>query len=447
MLDLDTPSDDEAFPKETVPNNAKTTVVTKREFIGRDPNVEESEVEQQAGNDFSNIFGNAVKEDRSINKIRVSRKDPYEGVLGNIENPQEFELEIAQRWGGSTYKLEGITNNGKVMSTAQVKIAGEPIFVSQSAEIQWRRQKGLPPNPTSPHVIASSVVAAPATNNGFNIQEFMLLMEEKDNKRRKDEEERKAQERKLEQEYRERMRKLELEAEERKRKDDDERDRRRQKDDELREERRRKDELDRESKQQMFMQQTVAMLQESSKQSIAMLTAKSSNSSNDSLMETIKAVAMIKDVFGDKQEEPQDIPSLLVKHGHEWLNAAGNAVGKAIHEVKAGGTALPPSGPSPNAIAGIPNNPTLEQKTQILVSKLVSKGIDPQVALNGVLDELISNADTIPHAANPMQARQPIPQPMAPQPTQVVRLPEVVPPTHVSAPELTGKRMSFEKKK
>src|ERR1700682_4876729 len=116
----------------------KNTVVTKQEFID-DADAADRE---DTSDELAGLFDDATM--KAITRVRVTRKDPNEGIVGYLEDPTMGESELKERWGGSTYMVQGINAKGQVLKAATIKVAGDPIFVSTAAEMQWRRSRNLP---------------------------------------------------------------------------------------------------------------------------------------------------------------------------------------------------------------------------------------------------------------------------------------------------------------
>jgi len=373
----------------------KVTQVTKREFV------EDGDGEEQ---ELPGLFATSDIEDKSIVRIRVVRKDPHEGMLGYLEDPNATETEILERWGGSQYRLEGLNSGGVIKAARMVKIAGDPIFVSLAAEQQWRRSRGLPP-----------VGGQQSDNKPMSFTEMLTFMRELNVDKERSETERREREAKERREHEERMRKLELEAEDRRRKDEQEREERRRRDDESRDRARTESANLAMQMQQQFMQSMIASTKQAADQAIAFVkqsTAQTAGTPN-AMMDAVKMVVAIKSAFaGDTPEAGEDDPlSLVIKHGHEWLSGIGNAVTGAIREVKGGGIAgqtqpaqLPPATQStPDGGLTIPATSPLAGKLSTLVEKIAASGRDPETVLAGVVDSLNATLDgqPVPVAAPP----------------------------------------------
>lgn len=380
----------------------KNTVVTKQEFID---DVDDDTGEREGS--FSGLFDEATV--NSIVKVRVIRKEPNEGTVGYLEDPTMGEAEITERWGGSSYLIQGIDHKGNIKKASTIKIAGDPIFVSKVAEMSWRRGRGLP-------AVAPAESGAAAAAPAMSLQEILMLMQTQDERRRSEEREHSERLRKIEieaqaaqrkeaAEYADRVRREQLEADSRARRDEEERDRRRAKDDEERETRRRRDQQEAEQRQQAFMQQTIQMLQQSSNQALQFVKATAAEhkpDSNNTLMEAVKTLVAIKDVFGGEGSDVEESPmNLLIKHGAEWVNGLSNGIAGAIREVKGGGTSGQANRPQLTSVPAAPSvlamaSPMLNDKVETLVAKLAAKGLDPIAAMTSIVDNVLRDVDRLP---------------------------------------------------
>lgn len=379
----------------------RVTQVTKREFI--EPEGDEESVEQLPG-----LFARQDIEEHSITRVRVIRKDPDEGMLGYLDDPNDSEDVIAQRWGGGTFRCEGLNNIGRIVKVCTVKLAADPIFVSDVARAKWERQHG----------VKATVQNGNASDIG--VKEMFALMQQMDDKRRGDEETRRQREAEERRAHEERMRRLELDAEDRRRKDELDREERRRRDEAEREERRRKDINEADQRQRTHLDTMMALMRQSSEQAIQAVTKQAGGG----IMDAVKMVVAIKSAFegdgGGAAEGENDPLTLLIKHGHEWLGGLGNAVTGAIREVKGGGTApaqpqLPPNvavHPQQNdgSIILPPASPVTD-KLRNLANELASRGQNPEVIIAQVLENANSVLKGHPAPAPAKPATQKAPEP------------------------------------
>ncbi len=368
------------------PNRIRTTTVTKQEMIGEPPDANEPKFVDDS---FAPLFDALSIDERTIVKVRVIRRDPDEGMVGYIDDPTTSDHVIAEQWGGSVYRLEGLGIKGNVVAARTIKIAGDPIFKSTAAEAVWRRSKGLPPTAT--------INGVPQTNQGMGVAETLQLLKETasaDEKRREEAEDRRRRE---DREHQVNLRKLELEAEERKRKFDAEIDDRRKRDEDERDTRRKRDQAESEQRQQNFMQQTIQMMQASSNQALELAKAQHSAvpvNPMSSLKETLAVIATVKDVFatGGGDGEPADPMTMLWSKLPDMVGSLASGVGSAIREIKTGGVqpsqqlaAASPLG----ALAGT----ALGGKLEALAVKIASKGGDPEQVLSQLADNVMLTLD------------------------------------------------------
>lgn len=436
----------------------KKVVTTRQEFVD-----DEDESPSLPG-----LFALSEIEENSIVRVRVYRKDPDEGMLGYMEDPNVTEDEIKQRWGGSQYRLEGLNNIGKIVAARTVRIAGDPLFVSHTFRANWEKTHGI------------TGTANPAPQ-GMGIQDMLTFMREQETIRQQNEAARIAREAEERRNHEERMRRLELEAEERRRKDEREREERKAREDREREEARRRDEADREERrrkeakdaedrQRQHTEQMLTMMRASNEQAMGMLKLQATQTPQNNLMDAVKVIATIKEAFGGEAPNPEndDPLTLLMKHGGEWLSGIGNAAQAVIREVK-GAPAAPqvagqPSSPQlpaaqPEGLV-IPASSPLAGKLQKLVGDMAAKGLNPEVALSQVMDQVQSNLNQMgqppatppapPAAPQPPQSGEIVTPPPAPAqtaatPTQPPTVPPAAPRTAVKSEKTThgSVRLSF----
>jgi hypothetical protein len=394
--------------KSTKRRGARVTkeTVTRQEFDSGDDDDDDEEKTQQDVAGSAPIFGG--EGETGIIKIRVTRTDPNEGVVGYLDDPTNVtERDILERWGGSTYLVQAIGARNQTLKSKLIKIAGDPIFVGSMAEAQWRknRERLLPPSATS-------------TQQGLSVTDLLQLMREQQSEAARMENERREREAKADREHAEKMRTLDAEAERRRKADDEERESRRRRDEEDRDRRRQQAQEEADRRQQAFMQQTISMLQQSSASALEFVKATTASAApqGNSLIEAVKTIAVIKEAFGGEGggggDEPTDPMTLIAKHGGEWLNGIGNAVASVVQEAKGNRTAVPPPVPQPtpqwqlpsqvNPVEGIPLPPALAPKVAILVSKLAARGLNPEVELSAIVDRINGQLDGLPPPGAPV---------------------------------------------
>lgn len=424
----------------------KVVQTTRREFIDDD---DEDKVQ------LPGILALADVEEHSIVRLRVWRKDPDEGMLGYLEDVNSSEEEISQRWGGGQFRVDGLNQSGHIKASRTFRLAGDPIFVSNGARVDYERRKGIPST--------TAVVGQP---QGMSMQEILAMTQKLDDDRRKAEDERRAREAAERRDHEERMRRLEVEADDRRRKDERERDEKRRADENEREERRRREQIEAENRSRAHLDQTIAMMRAQNEQTIALVKQQivPAQDQGKSLMEAVKMITVIKEAFGGEAATPEesDPLSLLMKHGHEWLNGIGNAVSSTIREVKGGGAppqvvAHPsapqlPAGVPPEGIT-IPASSPLAGKLQHLAQTIAASGRNPEEELSKIVDNLTATIEgkPAPHQpgarpANP-NAFVPTPESVASPPPPPAAAPEAVATAAPVTPEVPKERSQIERGK
>jgi len=378
----------------------RVTQVTKREFI-EPADDQEDELER---NSLPGMFALADVEEHSIVRIRVIRRDPDEGMLGYIDDPNASEEEIERRWGGSLYQIFGLDKMGKVRATRSMRIAGDPIFVSESARLDWERRRGIKRT-------------EPAHDNGMSLRETLAFMRQMDEDRAKAAEIQRAREAQERREHEERMRKLELEAEERRRKDEIER-----------EDRRRRELAEAEQRQRQHLDMMMTIMKQSADQAITAVKQQQTGGGSGAIMDAVKMVVAIKEAFGGEgggAGEPDTDPlNLLIKHGPEWLNGLGSAVTGAIREVKGGGvagqqqvvgqTTAPQLSAAANPdVLAIPRSSPLAGKLEKIAGTIAQRGQDPEKVLAVVIDNLQATLEGQPPPHTPQTTAAATPAPAA----------------------------------
>ncbi|MGK2953688.1 MAG: hypothetical protein ACSLEZ_15065 [Thiobacillus sp.] len=415
------------------------TTIIKRELTG-----EEDPDDLQT---FSALF--AVPEgDGGIVRVRVISRDPDEGSLGYIDDLDASEDVLREKWGARTYVLQGIDATHRIRKSMQVKVGGgDPIFNSEVAEAKWRRAHGL----------------ASTRTNGAAMSpiELMKVIEERDEKRRREEkevrQEREEREAKVESRRREddrtwqqqrekdardwelRKGQMERDAEDRRRREEAERDDRRRKDDAERADRERRDRLEAEARSQAHMQQMLTMVKQSSEQ--AMLHMKTTAATNAvasnptvQMMETVKMIAAVKDAFGGAaggSDGDMDPMSMLIKSLPEMLAGVVPAIGATVREIRGGG-ASPPA-------QSLQLPPAVASKMEQLATAFAAKGIDPEAGIAALLDTAANRLAGVPAAtpqaqqiASEAKTETPVSAPVAQVNTQPVQV--ATPATPVAAP-------------
>lgn len=119
------------------------------------------------------LFSPLLRRAKRIDSVAVLRKDPDSGYLGTMP-PDVTEATLKAKWGGGTYRLEGKNAAGQIVADGvrTCKLAGDPIFQSELEEKQWRKANGLPDKTATP------------AQGALSIKDLLLLIDEKDEKRR-----------------------------------------------------------------------------------------------------------------------------------------------------------------------------------------------------------------------------------------------------------------------
>jgi hypothetical protein len=383
-------------------------------------------------------------------RVRVTRADPPEGMLGYIEDMDATEKHILDNWGGSTYRLDGLNSKGKIIRVKTLRLAGDPIFVSESADLQWRKQRGLPPRNQA--------------NGGMNATEILAMIETREAKRAAEDKERNDERRREEREADERRRREEREFaverekqarewEDRKRRDDDERDRKRRQEDDDRERRRREDAAAAALAQQQHMQQMLQMVTTQASQSVsfikdtvALQASKPHGSDSDMLIKGVQLALQLKDAAGGGEGE-EDLLQTVVKNLPALLNGVGNAASKVVREIKGQpGEPAAAAQTTPNGGLVLPPGPASEKFAEV-INRIAAAGQNPEVVLGQVADQLLAGskkrAEQGKVAARP---NAPVMDPGPPKPPTPVETPATAAPSTVSPqappaqrPSATGK--------
>lgn len=459
MHDLEEPNDDYDFePPKTQKTTRKRggkateTTIIKRELVD-----DESEKPQHMT--FASLFdaGPDDANEEIVHRVRVHRSEPREGMLGYIDDMSATEETIKERWGGSTYRLEGLNARGKIVRVRTSVIAGDPIFVSDAFDIQWRKQRGLPPrSQTNGEQVTIKDMLAIIEAKEAALRKEIADKEERD---RKDRQEREAERRREEREWQAQREREQREFDERRRKEREEAEERRRRDDDEREQRRRRDLEESTKQQQQFLQQMLTIVSTNAQQSIALVkemsaAPKGGEGSADMLIKGIQLALQLKDAAGGEGEK--DLLTTVVENLPQMLNAAGNAVGKAVREVKGGGGGHAAASPQQPRIAATPEGSlvlppgAVSQKFAALVQKVAEQGGDPEQALNAIADKMLTGQAKRALPVNPPPAESSPARPVVMDPgpakddTQSTAAPPTETPQVTNTPGVT--RMKFGKK-
>jgi hypothetical protein len=363
-------------------------------------------------------------DDDRIFKLYVTREDPDEGFLGTLE-PNATEAELSAQWGGSKYTVVAKNARGRIVTRRTLKLGGEPIFMSEVAEMRWRRANGLKPKKAE----------EAASEGAYSAKELMAIIEAKaeaarvesetrEEKRRREDAEREEKLRREEREWRERLEREKAEREERIRREDREHaarmEEKRREDERQRESRIREDEARREKDHERQMAAAAAQAKESQEKSQQFFTnmlamAKAGDKAGaDPMAQVTQILTIVEALKGaGGAGEPQDAVTALLSRLPETLQAAGGMVGNAIREAKG----LPAKGAGEGGEDGeggdlepgaIKLTGPAATKVRELVTHLISKGQDPEKVLVAAADYLMGKRpNAAVAAARAVQARQP----------------------------------------
>jgi hypothetical protein len=119
------------------------------------------------------LFSPNIRRAKRIEVVAVRRTEPDSGYLGTMP-PDVTEATLKTRWGGGSYRLEGKNAGGQILAgcVRTLKLAGDPIFAGDAEEMEWRRAHGLK---------ARAAADAPPTES---IKDLIMLLEQRDEKRR-----------------------------------------------------------------------------------------------------------------------------------------------------------------------------------------------------------------------------------------------------------------------
>jgi hypothetical protein len=383
---------------------SRTVTVTKTELNdGAEP---EGRSETEG---FSHFFSRADIEEHQITRVRVSRRNPNEGTVGYLDDPLAGEEEIKQKWGGGTYVLQGLNSSGVIKGSLTVTIAGDPIFQSTQAEVFWRRGLGLPPKP----------VDNGRRDDGMSVKDMMQMMDAREEQRRKDSERQEEEKRKRDREDEdrrrredrewalareqaqsaadERRRKLEEESETRRKREASEGDERRKREVIEADDRRRKDAIEAQERSQQFMKEMLSIVQTNASNSLAFAKELQPKGDGNATEMLLKGVELALKLKGASEGGDEDLLTTVVKNLPDMLSSAGNAVGKAIREVKGN-----PSGGGDGLT--LPAGPASEKMSK-LIAAISAKGGDPEKVLAGIADRLLASE---PGKEKPKDQRVPV---------------------------------------
>ena len=341
-------------------------------------------------------------DEKRIDKIRVIRKEPDEGYLGDLA-PDATEQDILSQWGGGVFRVEAKNQQSQLVKVRTVRVAGEPVFLSAAAESRYRRANGLPPKDHH---------AGPAA---MGITEMFALMEERDAKRRAEEREREDRDRRDRMEREERIAKEREERDERRRQDEASREERRRKEeaeledrrqrlareDEDRREKRHKEDLARQQQDQaMLMQQQQAMFQ----QTLAVVKLEGQkNTDRDPVEMLVKGLELARSLQPEGGGEPADPLTTLLGNAAPILQAIRGTADAGAAEAAA--VDRPATVQTPKGAVVLSGRAA--GLMRLAAAKLTAAGRDPEKVFTAVLAHIAKGAipDDAPKALG--RARKP----------------------------------------
>lgn len=355
---------------------------------------------------FSNL---GSTEDDTIDKIHILRMDPDEGYLGYME-ATATEYDVFQRFGGSKFAIEAKNERGRIITRRTLKLAGDPIFMSEVFEARWRKSNGLKPKKPD----------GEGETGGMSQRDLMALVEEKaaslradnearEERRRKEDADREEKNRREEREWRERVekdkadRELRLRSEERehrermetqRREDDKRREDQRRDEERAREARMREDEARREKDHERQLQLATASAERAQKETQTFFTnmlamSKQEGGQKDPLEMATTLVSLATALKGG-DTAPKDAVTAFLEGLPDTLREAGNVVRQARGEAPAGGGGGGGEGEEGEEDANaIKLTGPVAAKMRELVTHLVKKGKDPRIVLSQAADAIM----------------------------------------------------------
>lgn len=362
--------------------------------------------------DEAPLFGELDRKRKRIELVSVRRTDPASGYLGTMP-PDISEAKLQAKWGGGTYIIEG-KNDTQLVAGARrtVKISGEPVFTSELEEVEYRRSNRLPEKGTK------------GPDGSLSVKDLLVLIEEKDEKRRAEQ---------LEREDRTRAEVAEREARERKEREErtaiaaretEERKERERKDQEEREERRRREQREDDERRARIHREDMERMQAGAAQQLAQTqqfftqmattlkadTAAAAKAPASSGGEVVKAMLtglqIARELMPGGKADPEEKPDLLtslVSRLPEVLQEVRETAGAAYREMKGnpGAAVAPPARRRPDELKI--TGPTALKAKRVLLA-LKAQGKDPEKELDQLLT-MVGNAIGVPDQATPASTR------------------------------------------
>lgn len=371
--------------------------------------------------------------------VHVVRIDPPEGFLGKLE-PESTEGDILAKWGGGEFRIQGKNEQGKVVRSRQITLAGDPLFISRVFEARWRRQNGLPA------LDGSATDGAQAGSLGMrDMLTLMMTMQQRseetarlrDEERRREEERREDNRRREEERAEVRRREDErareqLRLDEQKRREDAERNER---------ERERQAQLAQQQQTQQFMATMTgvltAQLQAAQQQAATAMSGKPVGADPIAvLMQGIELANKLRPESSGKDEEGggQDpiaaliskIPEMISEARETALAFRGQGGGEEAEGEDEGHAETGEQAAERMVIEG-----ATAVRFKAVVAKLVREGKDPEKVLNAVAEAMLQPRP--PRQLGPKRVAT-APMPAAPLPPKATPGTPAAPAAAVPAP-------------
>jgi hypothetical protein len=289
-------------------------------------------------------------DDATVDHIVVYRVDPVaeEGMIGKLP-PDATEFDVRNRYGGGTFSLvaKDAASRHVKGGKRRIVIAGDPIFTSTLAEQKYLKQNGLLPAPAALAQQHFPQMQQPRDPSELLITMFKMQSDQAALSHRQNMET-------LQAENRRRDEDAKRQAEERNRQNEDERRR------------------DREH--QKFM--------------LEMLAGK--NDSKNGMAETLKLLAVAKDLFGGGGDGERDPLSILAEGIPAMIAGARENPGAMQAPTRPGG---PPERPPHKTDVTLTGDTAIRAREFVTLAKAI--GVSPQQAMDAMLDEAIQRARAI----------------------------------------------------
>jgi hypothetical protein len=373
------------------------TTAAKRRTTSVTEEMVDEEDEPQAW-DEAPLFAELDRKSKHIDMVSVRRTEPASGYLGTMP-PDVSEASLFSKWGGGSYILEGKSADTRIVPNArrQLKLAGDPIFKGEVEEMEWRRANGLPPK-----VALAAVPAAEA----ISTRDLLVMIEEKEERRRAEQlvREDRARAEQTEREDRERRTRAELAAQEKK--DADERKAQEKKDQEEREDRRaraqreddeRRARIHREDMERLQAQNAaqLAQSQQFFQQLATTMAAKHKDpdaGEGGAVKALLTGLQVARDFMGSKgggddaepAAKPPDMLTSLIQRLPETLAEVRKTAGGIHRELTGQGAAAAPAGVKPGEDFLTITGPTAS-KAKKVIQALMAAGKDPELELSRML--------------------------------------------------------------